>query len=112
MSDGWLSDDGECTWFGFWILCDDVGVLNELDLRENSMAGTLPVELSWLDSLSRLNFRNNTISGQIPTEFGRFSSMIFLQFSTNQLTGTLPTELATLNNLGAFAFDVISSLCL
>jgi hypothetical protein len=23
MSDGWLSNDGECTWFGFWLSCDD-----------------------------------------------------------------------------------------
>jgi hypothetical protein len=108
MSDGWLSNDGECTWFGFWLSCDDAGVLNELDLRENNMSGALPVELSWLDSLSRLNFRDNQISGQIPTEFGRLSSIIFLQLSTNQLTGTLPTELATLNSLGAFAFNVIN----
>lgn len=110
MSDGWLSNDGECTWYGFWLSCDDAGVLNELDLRENNMSGTLPIELSWLDSLLRLNFRDNQISGQIPTEFGRLSSMIFLQFSSNQLTGTLPTELATLDSLGAFVFDVSNCL--
>jgi hypothetical protein len=100
LSDSWLSDDNECDWFNYRSSCDDQGILREIDLRENSLSGKLPVELSWLQSLIRLNLRENLISGQIPTEFGQLSSLGYLQFTGNRLTGTLPTELAELINLG------------
>jgi hypothetical protein len=100
ISDGWLSDAHECYWFSSCTLCDDHGLIRELDLHENSLSGTLPVELSWLQYLIRMDLRENLLSGHIPTEFGRLSSLGDLQLTRNALTGELPTELAKLNNLG------------
>jgi hypothetical protein len=100
ISDGWLSDAHECYWFSYRPLCDDRGLVRELDLRENYLSGKLPVELSWLEYLIRLNLRENLLSGPIPTEFGQLSSLGYLQFTNNALTGELPMQLAKLNNLG------------
>ncbi|KAI2499862.1 hypothetical protein MHU86_14600 [Fragilaria crotonensis] len=98
-SDGWISDINECTWFSYTELCDGSGNLLQVDLRENSLLGTLPVELSWLESLEKLNLKDNSLYGQIPREFGEFKSLAYLQFARNDLTGTLPTELARVTNL-------------
>ena len=101
--DGWLSDTDECTWYSSTVSsCDDNGVLRELDLRDNRMAGTLPVEVSWLHSLTRLDLRENDISGSLPSQLGSLTQMTFLQFNSNLLTGTLPSELASMNKLGMF----------
>jgi hypothetical protein len=100
LSDGWMSDADECDWFNYRPLCDDQGLVSEIDLRENSLSGTLPVELSWLENLIRLNLKENRISGQIPTEFGQLNELGYLQITGNVLSGRLPTELAELINLG------------
>jgi hypothetical protein len=100
-SDGWLSDADECTWYSSAASsCDDNGVLRELDLRDNRMAGMLPVEVSWLHLLTKLNLRENDISGILPSQLGSLTQMVFLQFTRNLLTGTLPSELASMSNLG------------
>jgi hypothetical protein len=100
ISDGWLSDAHECYWFSYRPLCDDQGLIRELDLRDNSLSGMLPVEISWLVYLIHLNLMGNLLSGSIPTELGQLSSLGFLQLTSNALTGELPIELAKLINLG------------
>ena len=99
-SDGWLTDSDECTWFSYTELCDGSGSLLQVDLRENSLRGTVPIEVSWLESLEKLNLRENQISGHIPSELGILRSLAFLQFTDNAMTGTLPSELARLGSLG------------
>ena len=99
-SDGWLTDSDECTWFSYTDLCDGSGNLLQVDLRDNSMVGTVPVEVSWLQVLEKFNLRENHISGSIPSELGELRSLAFLQFTDNDMTGTLPSELARIENLG------------
>lgn len=110
-SDGWISDSNECTWFSYTELCDGSGNLLQVDLRENSLLGTLPVELSWLESLEKLNLKDNSLYGQIPREFGEFKSLAYLQFARNDLTGTLPTELARVTNLGTLVVELSPITC-
>jgi hypothetical protein len=105
-SDGWISDSDECTWFSYTELCDGSGNLLQIDLRDNALIGTLPVELSWLASLEKLNLRENSLSGQIPSEFGELKSLAFLQFAMNDLTGTVPSELARCTNLGTLVGEL------
>jgi hypothetical protein len=98
---GWLSNEDECDWFSSAKnSCDENGRLRELDLRDNQLEGTLPVELSWLQSLLRLNLRDANIGGTIPPQFGNLNLMRYFQMTRNDLTGTLPPELASWTNLG------------
>jgi hypothetical protein len=100
--DGWLSDEDECDWFSSASKnpCDKNGHLRELDLRDNRLEGTMPVELSWLHSLLRINLRESNIGGTIPPQFGSLNLLRFFQMTRNDLTGTLPPELASWTNLG------------
>jgi hypothetical protein len=100
---GWLSETSECAWFSTSSSpCDVGGILRDLDIQNNAMYGTLPIELSWLTTLTRLNFRDNQIYGTIPSEVGRLTNLQFLELSDNTLNGTIPWEVESMSSLGKF----------
>jgi len=55
--DGWLLTQDECKWNG--ITCDSNGVVVGINLRNNILTGTMPVETGLLKSLKSLNLYNN-----------------------------------------------------
>ena len=59
MSTGWLSSDDPCTtWYG--VGCGSFsGKIDVLDLDQNGIQGTLPSELSSLESLTMLKLFDN-----------------------------------------------------
>ena len=57
-NDSWLSSqDAVCDWNG--IICNDVGEVTGLDLHENELAGSLPLELGLLTKLGMSYFELN-----------------------------------------------------
>ena len=80
----------------------DVGqlwTLEELNLGSNRISGEIPATIGKLEYLGKLNLSYNQLSGEIPAELGRLEVLEVLALDMNQLTGVLPTELGNLANL-------------
>jgi hypothetical protein len=78
QSDDWLSFTDECTWFSkaAGSICDNNGLLMTLDLKDNGLEGTLPLQISLLPSLRTLNLQNNRLEGIIPQELSLLSNSL------------------------------------
>ncbi len=72
-----------------------------LNLPTAKLTGTLPAELSRLDSLKRLVLRRNELSGPIPAWLGDLANLEELSLWGNRLYGPLPASLGNLVNLEA-----------
>ena len=111
---GWLSDAPIGEWHG--IETDDNGRVVGVDLRENSLSGTIPGDLGNLTSLRWLFLNNeeysclefpcratsptaNRLTGSIPPELGQLTNLERLYLALNPLTGEIPSELAGLGRL-------------
>ena len=70
--------------------------LDDLNLRDNDLAGRIP-DLSSLDTLTRLRLHNNMLSGEIPATLGDLDSLQSLWLSENKLSGEIPAALGILS---------------
>ncbi|MDE2974349.1 MAG: hypothetical protein OXU64_06460 [Gemmatimonadota bacterium] len=89
----WATDAPLDTWYG--VKTDSQGKVTELDLGENSLTGTIPLELLYLQDLVRLLLHWNELTGPIHPEFGNLRNLVRLSLSGNRLTGPIPPELGT-----------------
>ena len=113
----WLTSADECVWFspsGSNTICDATGFYKELDLRENKMVGTVPLEVSLLGSLSEfINIcllccrvdKELVLSASNMDDIVRLLSAS-LRLPQNALSGTIPTILSQLVSIGEFCFFV------
>ncbi|KAI4324548.1 hypothetical protein MLD38_030028 [Melastoma candidum] len=106
----WTKGD-PCTsnWTGvlcFGIVSSD-GYLHvqELELLNMNLSGTLSPALGQLSQLTILDFMWNEITGSIPSEIGNIASLELLLLNGNKLTGSLPEELGYLPNLDRIQVD-------
>ena len=99
----WNSDIiSPCGWFG--VTCAN-GRVTELNLFNNNLSGTIPIEKEDFTALKVLELARNTLSGTIPAELGNLSSLERLAISDNQLQGEIPPKLAYLQNLKELIFS-------
>jgi hypothetical protein len=106
--------DDSCQWKG--IKCDDVFLDTNNDvmypsfdglrvvsitLPNESLTGTLPVELIFLSHLETLDLPNNFISGSLPKFFpeGQIESLKVLSLHDNRFEGSIPVEMSKLKDL-------------
>lgn len=71
--------------------------LTILDLSHNSLHGTLPAEIRFLENLRVLDLSDNTFTG-VPAEVGRLTHLQTLDLSNNPITN-LPHEIGNLKHL-------------
>ncbi len=71
--------------------------IEELNLSNNALDGSLQAEVRNLQNLKVLNLSNNKFTG-VPAEVGQLKNLEVLNLSNNQLTG-LPYELGNLSKL-------------
>ena len=127
---GWLGAGDPCDWFG--VGCDG-GAVVALDMRTgtdeyghhfgNSMAGTLPTQLSGAAGLARLFFYDSRISGTMPTELMELTRLEELALANSPhveglpghfsaaplpMSGTVPTQIAALEGLGVLVLQYSS----
>lgn len=96
-SDGWLSDNSYCDWYG--VTCRGEKIV-KLDLSHNQLNGSIPPEISKLEYLESLNLGKNQLRGNIPPELGNLSRLRYLTLWGNrELSGPIPPELGNLSNL-------------
>eukprot|EP00253_Pinus_taeda_P017277 PITA_17277 len=87
------------TTMSFLIALTNCSHLKELDIRNNKLAGVLPLHIGKLSTnLSYLTLANNMIEGSIPPHIGNLSSLTYLNLSGNLLNGSIPS-LRNLTNL-------------
>jgi Leucine-rich repeat (LRR) protein len=73
--------------------------LEELDFGSNQLAGEIPVWLANIESLKRISLNDNQFTGHIPLALADIDRLKTLNLGGNQLTGSVPPELANLSNL-------------
>lgn len=94
----WLSDKPLDEWYG--VETDKQGNVTALELPNNGLRGTIPVEIGELTELKRLDLSDNDLAGKIPGELGQLTFLNVLNLSRNNLKGEIPDELETLASLG------------
>ncbi len=77
----------------------ELSSLTHLYLNNNNLSGSIPVTLGNLSSLTHLSINNNNLSGSIPATLGNLSNLSNLQLVANQLSGSMPSSLGNLSNL-------------
>ena len=95
----WNSELDLGMWYGVKLDVNDR--VAWLELPENNLRGTVPVQLATLTELHFLDLSDNQLSGAIPPKLGDLSpqGLVSLDLSANQLTGTIPAELGDLRSL-------------
>ena len=70
-----------------------------LELQQNSLTGSIPVELGSLAYLEALRLNGNELTGPIPSELGGLAKLERLSLGSNDLTGPIPPEVGGLADL-------------
>ncbi|XP_062029899.1 receptor-like protein 2 [Rosa rugosa] len=84
--------------------------LHRLDLSNNNLSGNIPDQVSNLKSLERLDLSMNNLSGKIPLSFTRLTFLNFFNVSYNNLEGSIPAS-TQLQSFNASAFEGNTNLC-
>ncbi|KAG5243190.1 LRR receptor serine/threonine-protein kinase [Salix suchowensis] len=84
---------------------DDYLHVEELQLMNMNLSGSLAPELGQLSHLKILDFTWNKLTGSIPREIGNLSSLTLLLLNGNKLSGSLPDELGYLSKLDRLQVD-------
>lgn len=93
----WLTDAPVEEWHGI-----TVGLFGQptiLNLNNNNLGGSIPMDVGQLWTFEELNLGSNRISGEIPATIGKLEYLGKLNLSDNQLSGEIPAELGYLANL-------------
>jgi len=97
-SEGWLSISDECEWS--FVQCNRDGKLENLVIRDNTLVGTIPLEIGVLgESLTTLAFNGNGLTGPLPSTIGLLSVLDRLNLEGNSLSGSLPSEMASMTSM-------------
>ncbi|XP_031261005.1 probable LRR receptor-like serine/threonine-protein kinase At3g47570 [Pistacia vera] len=70
-----------------------------LNLAKNKLTGALPSEIGNLKNLGRLDLSNNKLLDKIPRGLGSCVALEYLQMEGNFFIGTIPTSFSTLRGL-------------
>ncbi|TYH86636.1 hypothetical protein ES332_D01G058100v1 [Gossypium tomentosum] len=80
-----------------------LGYLEYVDLRGNSLTGYLP-KSNWSSPLKFLDLSRNYFRGSIPSSLGNLTKITYLYFSYKKLEGQIPDVFGNLNKLTTLDF--------
>ncbi|KAI3519851.1 hypothetical protein L1887_09068 [Cichorium endivia] len=70
-----------------------------LNLSQNNLFGSLPIEVGELKLLTSLDLSDNNLSGNIPSSLGGCTSLVFLNLRGNLFRGTVPSSLSSMRGI-------------
>ncbi|RVW75955.1 putative LRR receptor-like serine/threonine-protein kinase [Vitis vinifera] len=73
--------------------------LNQLDLSDNNMTGSIPSTLKGMKSLQRLYLHGNQLEQRIPREICVLSNLGEMELQSNRLSGSIPSCIGNLSHL-------------
>lgn len=82
--------------------------LRDLNLYENQINGTIPLELFWNDDndfhrgLENITIARNFITGTLSTYIGELKQLRIFYAGYNAISGTIPSELGLLSKISKF----------
>lgn len=79
----------------FWNLIK----LEEVNISNTELEGTIPFQIGQLISLKSLLLYNNNLTGNIPPEIGNLTKLEILGLGSNNFTGNIPSQLGQSNSL-------------
>jgi len=88
------------------VILNSLGRVQLINLGQNNLTGTLPVEIGQLEFLNTLWLNQNAITGSVPKEFGELQKLERLALSYNQFSGTLPPEIFSIKTIKEFSLEV------
>ncbi|XP_031284644.1 receptor-like protein kinase BRI1-like 3 [Pistacia vera] len=72
-------------------------------LQNNSLSGSIPIQIGQLHFLQLLNLSYNKFSGNIPDQISKLTNLERLDLSGNNLSGEIPASLSGLYSLSEFS---------
>ncbi len=102
-NNNWNSSAAIGTWS--FVTTDGAGRVTLLNLRSNSLSGSIPAALGDLTNLEFLGLNDNSLSGSIPAALGDLTNLEKLYLNENSLSGSIPAALGDLTNLERLALD-------
>jgi Leucine-rich repeat (LRR) protein len=99
----WNSDKPLSEWYGVKTNTD--GCVVGLELYNNNLNGSIPLEIIQLENLEYFDVTSNSISGNIPYTIGGIQNLEVLYLAENQLTGKIPETVGNLLNLRKLHLD-------
>ena len=88
----WLSNTGECDWYG--IVCTDKYKVQQVLLGTNNLSGEIVPEIGMLGhSVLKLVLDHNKLVGTVPMELHHLKEVLQLELDDNQLTGTIAPDI-------------------
>ncbi|KAK9725010.1 hypothetical protein RND81_05G115400 [Saponaria officinalis] len=71
----------------------------ELDLHQNTLQGSIPLEISMQINLVNFDVSENKLSGELPSGLGDCSALQFLNLERNFFDGSIPSSFTSLGSL-------------
>ncbi|PRQ30187.1 putative non-specific serine/threonine protein kinase [Rosa chinensis] len=81
------------------LLATNVPLLEELDLSDNHLEGTIPPSICQLQHMRFLSLRNNQFSGEFPQDWSLWSEIEVVDVSNNNLSGKIPNSMGIPSSL-------------
>nr|WP_299384833.1 immunoglobulin domain-containing protein [Allomuricauda sp.] len=91
----WDTNIPVCDWYGVTVVNGNV---TEINLDNNNLNGSFPVNIGNLSDLQSLSLILNSISGSIPTDISDLTDLTYIALSNNTLNDNL-NWITSLNNL-------------
>lgn len=103
-NNNWLTDTPIRDWYG--IRADSQGKVISIELVDNGVRGSIPPEISSLESLEKLLLSSNDFSdSSIPSELGYLKNLRVLEITHAGIQGELPAKLGDLTKLESMDFS-------
>jgi hypothetical protein len=94
----------ENTWYGITCNAANTAIL-KIDLSNNNLQGTLPLDMETFSNLTSLDLSNNNLEGEIPPCIVKLTNLKILNLSGNKFEGSIPHWIGSLKNLEVLLLD-------